>query len=128
MSNPATRYGPIAEQEYDRAGDAHKPTLAAWLDKLPTLSDADFSDEAASAIHGSALVNSFRGNWEHEHCKASAAHNEAQRRHKAAGHTEDCRGDTIYSRAFAQVWREQGHAPSAYPPKPCDCGAQPVAA
>ncbi len=122
MTNPATRYGPVAEGEFASAKDCHKPDLAKWLDELHTLSDYDFFWQAAGAIHGSALVNSFRGNWDHEHCKASAAHNESERRHRAAGHSEDCTGDTIYSKAFAHVWREQGHSRDAYPPRPCDCG------
>lgn len=122
MTNPAAHFGPIAEREFDSAKDCHKPDLTKWLDALSDLSDDEFFWQAASAIHGSALVNSFRGNWDHEHCKASAAHSESERRHRAAGHSEDCTGDTIYSRAFAQVWREQGHSPSAYPPRPCDCG------
>jgi hypothetical protein len=123
MTNPATRFGPIAEREFDNAPDFAKPDLTKWLDRLPDLSDDDFHGEAASAIHGSALVNSFRGNWDHEHCKGSAAYNEAERRHhERDGHAEDCTGDTIYSKAFAQVWRSQGHSASAYPPRPCDCG------
>lgn len=124
MANPATRYGPIAEREFDGAVEAHRPKLTEWLNALPDLSDDDFFWQAARAIHDSALVNSFRGNWEHDHCKATAAHNESERRHRAAGHTEDCTGDTIYSRAFAQVWREAGHGASVYPPRPCDCGAK----
>jgi hypothetical protein len=121
--NPASRYGPVAAMEFANAADCHKASLTAWLDKLADLSDDDLFVEAASAIHGSALVNIFRGNWDHEHCKATAAHSEARSRHIAAGHSEDCTGDTIYSRAFAQVWRSQGHSPSAYPPRSCDCGA-----
>jgi hypothetical protein len=123
VTNPASRYGPIAEREFNGAKDAHRPALTAWLDRLPELSDEDFLGEAASAIHGSALVNNWRGNWEHEHCKATAAYAEAKRRHQAAGHTDECTGDTIYSRAFARVWRSQGHGADAYPPRACDCGA-----
>lgn len=123
-TNPASPFGPTAEREFVSAADAHKPALTLWLNDLPLLDDDLFAEAASSAIHGSALVNSFRGNWEHEHCKASAAYVEAERRHREAGHTGDCTGDTIYSRAFAQVWRGQGHDPSAYPPRPCDCGAE----
>jgi hypothetical protein len=123
MDNPATRFGPVAEREFDSAKDCHKPALTAWLEALPTLSDDDFFAATASAIHGSALANSFRGNWNHEYCKASAAHDEAERRHRAAGHSDNCNGDSIYSKAFAQVWRAQGHSRSAYPHRPCNCGA-----
>jgi hypothetical protein len=120
-ANPASRYGPVATNEFNTTAEAHKPKLAAWLDALPHLSDEDFFWQAKIAIHGSALVNSWRGNWEHEHCKATAAHAEANRRHRDAGHSPRCTGDTIYSRAFTQVWQEQGHPASAYPPRPCDC-------
>lgn len=124
-TNPAARYGPVAAGEFDAAADHAKAGLAAWLQELPGLSDDDFFWQAASAIHDSAMTNSWRGNWSAEDCKASAAHAEAQQRHEAAGHSADCTGDTIYSRAFAQVWREQGHDPAAYPARPCDCGATP---
>lgn len=123
MPNAATAFGPVAEVEFDNAADCHKDELMRWLDALPGLSHEDFFWAAASAIANSALVARFRGNWEHEHCKATAAYNEAKRRHLAVGHTDNCTGDTIYSRAFAQAWREQGHDPSAYPPRACDCGA-----
>jgi hypothetical protein len=123
MPNAATAFGPVAESEFEHAADCHKEELTNWLAKLPTESDEDFFWAAASAIASSALAEGFRGNWEHEHCKVTAAYNESKRRHLAAGHADDCTGDTIYSRAFAQAWREQGHSPSAYPPRACDCGA-----
>jgi hypothetical protein len=122
-TNPATRYGPVAEREFEQAAVGHKEKLTRWLDALPGLNDDDFLAEAASAIHGSALTNSWRGNWAHEDCRASAAHNEAKRRHGAAGHAEGCTGSNLYDRAFAQVWRSQGHSADAYPPRACDCGA-----
>lgn len=115
--------GPVAYREFENAADAHRPALVEWILTLPRLDDDQFRDEAAMAIHGSALVNSFRGNWDHEHCKASACFHESNRRHVAAGHTEDCGGDTIYDAAFRNVWCSQGHRASAYPPKPCTCGA-----
>lgn len=116
--------GPVAYREYENAGDVHRPALTDWILTLRDLDDEDFLGVAAAAIHGSALVNSFRGNWDHEHCKASAAYREAGRRHLAAGHDEDCRGDTIYDAAFRNVWRSQGYGHSAYPLKPCTCGAE----
>lgn len=123
-TNPASRYGPIAEQEFDTAPDWSKPKLTAWLDALPSLDDEEFRQQAAMAIHDSALANSFRGNWNHDHCRATAAYSEAKARHLAAGHADDCTGDTIYSKAFAHVWRGQGHSRSAYPHQPCTCGAE----
>lgn len=123
-ANPATRYGPVAEQEFDSAPDWSKDKLTAWLNTLPDLDDAEFLQQAASAIYDSALANRFRGNWNQDHCRATAAFAEARRRHEAAGHDPDCAGDTIYSQAFAQVWRGQGHSADAYPPQPCNCGAE----
>ncbi len=114
--------GPVGVSEFNAAPAWSKPDLITWVQKLHDQDDQEFFWTAASAIHGSALVNSFRGNFNHEHCKGTAAYREAKRRHLSAGHTDDCYGDTIYGRAFAQVWREQGHDPAAYPPKPCTCG------
>lgn len=123
-TNPGSRYGSVVEGEFASATDAHKPALTEWLAALPGLDDEHFFWQAASAIHASALANSFRGNWDHEHCKGTAAYREAQDRHHASGHSKDCTGDTIYSRAHRQVWLEQGHDPEQYPPSPCDCGAE----
>ncbi len=113
--------GPVGFGEYEAAADWAKPKLREWAAKLGDLSDDDFLGEAASAIHGSALMQSFRGNYEHEHCKATACYKEAQRRHLAAGHSDDCHGDTIYSRAHASVMRSQGHTPREA--RDCTCGA-----
>jgi hypothetical protein len=122
-TNPASPFGPVAEQEFAGTAEHHKADLANWLTILPGLDPQNFLTWAARAIHDSAQVSSWRGNWEHEHCKATAAYADANRRHREAGHTEDCTGDTLYSRAFARAWRDAGHRPSAYPPRPCDCGA-----
>lgn len=115
--------GPVAFREYEAAPESTKPQLRAWARQLRDLSDRDFASEAASAIHGSAVMNSYRGNAEHVHCKASAVYHEAIRRHVAAGHDRDCRGDNLYSRAFRSVWRSQGYDTAAYAPDACDCGA-----
>lgn len=112
--------GLVAAREFDAAADHYKPQLAAWAQNLPTLGDGEFLNAARSAIYNSALANSFRGNWEHDHFKASVCYTEANRRHVAAGHDTDCRGDTLYSRAHAQVMRSHGYEPS--PATPCTCG------
>lgn len=113
--------GATAAREYDAATASSKPALDSWIDRLRDRDDNDFMWEASSCILSSALVNSWRGNWEDDHCKASACHHEAQRRYRLAGHDDDCRGDTLYSRAFVEAWASQGHSRSAYPPKPCTC-------
>lgn len=115
--------GPVAFGEYEGASDYYKPNLMAWASELRTLSDDEFMHETVSAIYGSALVNSWRGNWEHEHFKASACHTEAKRRHVAAGHSEDCRGETAYGRAHTQLMRDHGYTPQ--PHVDCTCGSVP---
>lgn len=110
--------GPVAYREWQNAKPIYHDQLATWARRLPTLSDADFTDEAASAIHASALTQSFRGNWEHEHFKASAAHIEARRRHVTAGHDPDCRGANLYTEAYYRVTRSQGYHWDETPP--CD--------
>lgn len=112
--------GPVGIREFEASPDWAKPKLRDWAASLAGMSADDFFGEAASAIHGSALMQSFRGNYEHEHCKATGVFKEAQRRHRAAGHADDCYGDTIYVRAHASVMRSQGHTPSE--PQACSCG------
>jgi hypothetical protein len=114
--------GPVAANEFDNAADYYKPGLLDWTRKLQHLSDKDLFDECLRAIYGSALGNSFRGNWEHEHFKASACHHEAGRRHRAAGHSKDCLADTIYGRAHRQLMKEHGY--STQPPRGCTCGKE----
>jgi hypothetical protein len=111
--------GPVAVREFDNADDHYKPGLIDWARNLVGLTDDEFADVAARAIYNSALVGSFRGNWEHDHFKATACFTEANRRHVAAGHAEDCRGDTLYGMAYARVLRENGHTPSE--PGVCTC-------
>lgn len=115
--------GPVGTSEFHAAPEYAKPKLIEWVRGLAAQDDGEFFWTAASAIHACALTNSWRGNWNHEDCKGTAVYRESERRHRAAGHSEDCRGATIYSKAFVQVWREQGHDPAAYPIRPCTCGA-----
>jgi len=105
--------GPVAATEFEASEDCYKPGLLEWAGKLRDLDDAEFEAETSSAIYDSALVNSFRGNWNHEHFKATACFHEAQRRHVAAGHSEDCRGETIYGRAHSRLMRDHGYTPAA---------------
>jgi hypothetical protein len=114
--------GPVAFREFENAPDWAKEKLRAWCERVPALSDNELLDEAASAILESAMVNSWRGNWDHLHCRATVVFRESGRRHRAAGHADNCAGDTLYSIAFARSWRSQGHPADAYPPKDCTCG------
>jgi hypothetical protein len=111
--------GPVAAREFEAAAGRYKPGLIEWARALPGLPDDEFEQVCGSAIYDSALVSRFRGNWEHEHFKASACAHEARRRHVAAGHDEDCRGETIYGGAHARIMRENGYRPTE--PGACRC-------
>jgi hypothetical protein len=111
--------GPVAAQEYETAEDIYKPELAEWAARLQGLTDEELRAEAGTAILNSAVVQKFRGNWEHEHFKATAAYWESKRRHTAAGHDKGCRSGTIYALAYNDVARSQGL--SQAPEGSCDC-------
>lgn len=113
--------GPVGAKEYEDAEDYYKDDLAAYARGLADRSDADFLGESVAAICEAAMTNSWRGNWKHVDFKATACYYEAKRRHQAAGHAKDCRGETIYSRAHARAMRQNGHIPM--PPTDCTCGA-----
>lgn len=115
--------GPVAVSEFDNAKDHYKPGLIDWARKLQTLNDEQFLTEATRAIYESALVGRFRGNWEHEHFKATACYYAAKRRHAAAGHSSDCNASTLYGQAHARAMREAGHTPP--PLIGCTCGRAP---
>lgn len=106
--DPEPIVGAVAAREYHDSPEWAKPKLREWVEKLPSLSDKDLLGETCSAIHGSALTNSWRGNWEHEHCKASACSHESRRRMVRDGHGEWC-GPSIYTRAYRDVTLGQGY-------------------
>lgn len=112
--------GPVAVNEFNSASNHYKPGLIKWATALPSLSDEQFLRECTRAIYDSALVGKFRGNWEHEHFKASACFTDAKRRHRAAGHSADCKASTLYGQAHARAMREAGHTPPAL--TGCTCG------
>ncbi|TYK45092.1 hypothetical protein [Actinomadura decatromicini] len=114
--------GPVAAQEFDSAQDHYKPGLIAWARKLPELTDEQFLTQCTHAIYESALVSRFRGNWDHEHFKATACFYDAKRRHVAAGHSSDCRGGTLYAQGHAAAMRSAGYTPS--PLSACTCGVE----
>lgn len=106
--------GQVALQELEAAKPIYTESLIAWARTLSSLTDDELVNECESTIFESALAQSFRGNWEHAHCKASACYTEARRRHVATGHSEDCRGDTLYSRGYRRVVISQGHTPPSF--------------
>lgn len=107
--------GLVAAREFRAADECYYAELEEYAFNLPTLTDKRLYEITSAAIYISALVNSFRGNWEHEHFKASACFHESQRRHKLAGHSDTC-SDDIYTRAYDAVMKSQGHTPNAHPP------------
>jgi len=113
--------GTIAWQEFQGAREVYKDELLNWVERVQRADDTEFTSIAASAIATSALVQRFRGNWEHDHFKASTAYYMATVRHRAAGHTKECRGSTLYSYAYNRAVREAGHPGMAHT-EPCTCG------
>jgi hypothetical protein len=116
----AAKIGLVAVREFEGASEWAKARLAEWIDKLPGLTDDELLVEAERAIYDSALAARFRGNWDHDHCRASATHFVSRMRKVAAGHDEWCSGPSIYGRAHAAVMRSQGHTPMAEGTCTCD--------
>lgn len=115
--------GSVAAIEFRNAKEWHRAEMTDYARTLPTLTDYDLFDRTESAIFGSALAMRFaRGNWEHEHFKASACFYESTRRSKLAGHRDNCT-DTIYSHAYDAVMRSFGLAPYASSPCTCETGS-----
>lgn len=115
--------GPVAMTDLRDVEEHHKPALIRWAKSLPGLADTAFLDECTRAIYNAAVANSFRAYRDPAHFKASACGYEAKRRHAAAGHSKDCRGDTLYGQGYARAMRQAGHTPSE--PSDCTCGAAP---
>lgn len=111
--------GQVALRELESAKPIYTDSLITWARLLHTISDPALIAECESTIYDSALAQSFRGNWEHAHFKASACYTEARRRHIASGHTDECRGDTLYSKGYGRVMRSEGHA--VRPAVSCTC-------
>lgn len=117
-----SRYGRSAAREVRAAKPVYAPELAEFGDRLPTLSDTDFVDEAASAIYESASTARFNG-FEHLHARASMAYAESRRRHQAAGHDPACRGSNLYDRAYNRAVTDAGQGGLRTRPESCTCGA-----
>lgn len=111
--------GIVGYGEFESAPEHAKEDLRRKLVALTQLDDEDFVEEAGSAIYNSALVSRFRGNWNHDHCYATACYHQSELRKAAAGHLDDCRARTLYSRAYDEVTRQHGMLVRDYPP--CEC-------
>lgn len=111
--------GHVGYREFEDSVEHAKDELRKKLIALTEMSDEDFVFEARSAIYDSALVSRFRGNWEADHCYATACYHQSELRKIAAGHLEDCRARTLYSRAYDEITRQHGMETREYPP--CEC-------
>lgn len=111
--------GIVGYGEFESAPEYTKEELRRKLVALTEMSDEDFVNEARSAIYDSALVTRFRGNWEADHCYATACYHQSELRKIAAGHLEDCRARTLYSQAYDEVTSQHGMEVRDYPP--CEC-------
>jgi hypothetical protein len=114
--------GRAAMTDFNDVEEHHKPALIRWATSLPGLADAVFLDECTRTIYDAAVADSFRAYRDPAHFKASACGYEAKRRHAAAGHSKDCRGDTLYAKGYARAMRQAGHTPPE--PSDCTCGAK----
>lgn len=110
--------GSVAAIEFRNAREWHREEMTEYARTLPNLTVRDLFDASRSAIHGSALALSLKGNWEHVHFRASACFYESERRNKLSGHRPYCTA-TIYARAHDAVMVSNGHAPSSF--SPCTC-------
>lgn len=111
----------VAAREFQAAKTCRQGELLDWSRQLRVCSDGDLKDKAESAIYTSALMASFRGNYEHEHAKATMCYDEAIRRHREKGHSTECRGRTLYEIAHHNVMRQEGHSPGPLS-QVCTCG------
>jgi hypothetical protein len=109
----------VSMESYRRAADWDKPKILEWVPKLQEMSDEDFVTECTLRILDSAIMNGRRDAWG-THARADICADEAMRRHRAAGHDDECRGENLYSEGYNQALKSQGHA--VQPPTPCTCG------
>ncbi|MBD3004646.1 hypothetical protein [Streptomyces sp. 5-10] len=115
--------GPVGIREYQQAPDYDKPKIREWLAGLSEMPDSDLIVETASHILDDAIMRSFpRQNSYGIGCRVTACYEEAKRRHVAAGHDKECRGETLYSKGHAHAMRNQGHNPGER--AVCTCGRE----
>jgi hypothetical protein len=112
--------GPVGYSEYEKAPDWDRPKIVTWCQEVAAMSDAEFTMETSSRILDDAIMTRSRGNNYGFYARTTGCYQEAKRRHVKAGHTEECRGETLYSVGHGRAMRSQGHTPSE--PYLCDCG------
>lgn len=114
--------GSSAMRDYADVRDYEKSRLLEWAARLRFMSNDELFTETVQAVSGAALANNRSWYWDPDHFRSTACWHEAQRRHTEAGHDEECRGSTIYSRAHARAMRDHGFDPS--PSTACTCGLE----
>lgn len=112
---------PSSINAYRKAPESDQPRILEWVADLRRMSDEDFAAECASKILDSAIMNRFpRTNGWGTHARADICADEADRRHRIAGHDPDCRGANLYAKGYNRALRSQGH--QVEPTNPCTCG------
>jgi hypothetical protein len=111
--------GPVCVREYDNALPRYRPDLVNYASALSKMTDQELMVAAEDAIYTSALVSRFKGNWEHDHFKASACYSESERRAAASGR-QGCVRHSIYDRAYRRAFESgTGQKPGQMPG--CTC-------
>lgn len=109
--------GPVGLSEFESARESTRPKMLAFVRSLASMDDRQFQVTAESAIAGSCVMASYRGNAEHIHFEATAAYHQSVRRHVGAGHDERCRA-SLYNRAYVRIGRRNGYLVG---PTNCNC-------
>lgn len=111
--------GPVCVREYDHALPRYQPDMVSYAASLSAMADQELLVAAEDAIYTSALVSRLKGNWEHDHFKASACYSESERRAAAAGR-QGCARHSIYDRAYRRAF-ETGTGQRPGPVPVCTC-------
>ena len=117
-------FGPGAAREARSAAEtnADMDALLAFGDALMAATDREYVQIASSAVWDAANSSRFQPPSYDVECKASMCFAESERRHQAAGHTEDCRGAALYPRAWNMAVRDAGHSHMVGDRPACTCG------
>lgn len=113
--------GPVAWEKYGRISELEKGRVQKWCAEVAAMSDAELVRATASQVTGEAVLSSRGVYSTYDDILTTVCYQESGRRHVKAGHTEECRGDTLYSKGHSRAVREAGF--TASDPYPCDCGA-----
>lgn len=116
----ATLIGPVAMMDFEKATEAERRKIRAWVPTLATLTDTAFIDLCTDVVSAGAIAESRRSQEQEPYIRGSACVKEAERRHLAAGHKPECRGDNLYMQGYRRAKGLFGLDPGE--PDPCTCG------